>query len=141
MLDRPQRAVGEADAIVLAVRASKETEGMINADVLNATKKGAVLVNIARGSLVDETALQAAVKSGQIWAAGLDVVKEEPVIAEDPLLKLAQIFITPHIAGFTDYVLEGTTAYLVETLNKFRDGRRFDSLLNEPESPRRALNP
>lgn len=138
-VDDLKQAVGEADAIVLAVRASKETEGMINADVLNATKKGAVLVNIARGSLVDEKALQAAVNSGQIWAAGLDVVVEEPVNGDDPLLKYPQIFVTPHIAGFSDLTLDGSTTYLVEVMNKYRDGKQIDALLNKPKSPRRKL--
>lgn len=140
-VDDLKQAVGQADAIVLAVRASKETEGMINADVLQATKKGAVLVNIARGSLVDEKALQQAVADGQIWAAGLDVVADEPIKANDPLLQYAQIFVTPHIAGFTDLTLEGTTTYLTDAVNKFRDGERLDSMLNDPESPRRALKP
>ncbi len=139
-IDALKQAVGEADAIVLAVRASKETEGMINADVLNAAKKGAVLVNIARGSLVEEKALQQAVQSGQIWAAGLDVVQEEPIKSSNPLLQLPQIFITPHIAGFSDLTLYGTTTYLTDAVNKFREGKRIDSLLNKPQAPRRALN-
>ncbi len=138
-VDGLKEAVADADAIVLAVRASKETAGMIGADVLNATRQGAVLVNIARGSLVDEEALQAAVNSGRIWAAGLDVVGEEPVSVDDSLLKLSQIFVTPHIAGFTDLTLEGTTTYLADAVNRFRQGKRIDSLLNDPKSPRRAL--
>ena len=137
--DQLKQAVGEADAIVLAVRAGKETEGMVNADVLQAAKKGAVLVNIARGSLVDEQALLGAVKDGRIWAAGLDVVQEEPVSSGDPLLGLAQILVTPHIAGFTDLTLDGTATYLTAALGKFRAGERFESLLNEPPSPRRTL--
>lgn len=133
------QAVAEADAIVLAVRASKETEGMINADVLAATKEGAVLVNIARGSLVDEKALRAAVKSGRIWGAGLDVVANEPVQANDPLLSLSQVFVTPHVAGFTDLMVEGTTRVLTEALNQYREGKRIGSLLNDPKSPRKPL--
>lgn len=134
-----KHAVAQADAIVLAVRASKETEGMISAEVLQATKKGAVLVNIARGSLIDEKALQQAIKDGQLFAAGLDVVDEEPIGSENPLLQFPQIFVTPHIAGFSDLTLEGTTQYLAEVVNKFREGKHIDSLLNEPKSPRRAL--
>ncbi len=138
--DQLKQAVGEADAIVLAVRASKETEGMISADVLQAAKKGAVLVNIARGSLVDEEALAEAVAEGRLWAAGLDVVQAEPIGPDNPLLKSPQIFVTPHIAGFTDHSLEGTSVYLIEALNKYRSGKRVDSLLNEPRNPRRALH-
>ena len=138
-VDQLKKAVAEADAIVLAVRASKETEGMIGADVLKAAKKGAVLVNIARGSLVDEKALCAAVKEGRLWGAGLDVVKEEPIGSGNPLLASPEIFVTPHIAGFTDNSLEGTLHYVTEAVNQYREGKRIDSLLNEPKSPRRAF--
>ena len=84
--------------------------------------------------------MQQAVQSGQIWAAGLDVVQEEPIKASNPLLQLPQIFITPHIAGFSDLTLDGTTTYLTDAVNKFREGKRIDSLLNKPQAPRRALN-
>jgi phosphoglycerate dehydrogenase-like enzyme len=65
-------------------------------------KRGAILVNIARGTLVDEQALMAAVKEGQISAGGLDVVRNEPLAPSDPLLRFPQLVVTPHIAGFTD---------------------------------------
>jgi phosphoglycerate dehydrogenase-like enzyme len=71
-------AVAHADFVVICVRASKENENLINAAQLAAMKRGAILVNIARGMLIDETALVDAVTHGQISAAGLDVLKNEP---------------------------------------------------------------
>ena len=68
---------------------------MIDGTVLGAMKKNAVLVNVARGTLVDETALLAAVKSGHLYGAGLDVVKDEPVSEGNPLLIEPRIFVTP----------------------------------------------
>ena len=76
-------AVKDADFVVLAVRATKDTEHLIDAGVMAAMKEGAVLVNVARGSLVDEKALYDAVKSGHLGGAGLDVLEHEPVRADE----------------------------------------------------------
>ena len=138
-VEKTMQAVGEADAVVLCVRASAKTRHMVNEEFLGSMKRGAVLVNIARGSLVEEKALFDAVKSGQIGAAGLDVTETEPVDPKDPLLTLPQVFLPPPLAGCTDHTLEGPLDYLVKALNGFRDGKRFKSLLNTPGSPRRPL--
>jgi phosphoglycerate dehydrogenase-like enzyme len=106
--DQLNTAVAQADFVVICVRASKENENLINAAQLAAMKRGAVLVNIARGMLIDEAALVDAVKCGQISAAGLDVLKNEPPARKDPLVQLPQVLVTPHIAGLTDLMLAGT---------------------------------
>jgi len=126
-----KEAVAEADFVVLSVRATKETKHMIDAAVLAAMKKGAALVNIARGSLVDEKALYDAVKSGHIGGAGLDVLEHEPVQADNPLLTLSQVFVTPHVAGQTDLTIEGTAAYIIEVIGKLKAGEQIASALNE----------
>jgi D-3-phosphoglycerate dehydrogenase len=74
------------------------------------------LINVARGTLVDEPALLAAVKNGHLYGAGLDVVKNEPVNEGNPLLMEPRIVVTPHIAGSTDVMLDGTAKYLGEVL-------------------------
>jgi phosphoglycerate dehydrogenase-like enzyme len=132
-------AVGAADYVVIAIPATKENENMIDAKVLAAMKQHAVLVNVARGTLVDEAALLAAVKSGHLYGAGLDVVKDEPVSGANPLLMEPRIFVTPHIAGPTDLMLEGTVKYLGQVLVEYRNGLRPDGTVNEPEEPRVAL--
>ena len=134
-----REAVSEADFVVLAVRATEETEHMIDAGVLAAMKEGAVLVNVARGSLVDEKALYEAVKSGHLRGAGLDVLEHEPVRADEPLLELPQVFVTPHVAGQTDLVTEGTAKYIREVIERVKAGKSIDSLLNKPKSPRLTL--
>jgi phosphoglycerate dehydrogenase-like enzyme len=132
-------AVAEADYLVLAVPGTKENENMIDGTVLAAMKKNAVLINVARGTLVDEPALLAAVKSGHLYGAGLDVVKNEPVSEGDPLLMEPRIFVTPHIAGSTDLMLDGTVKYLGEVLARYRDGLRSEGIVNEPQKPRVPL--
>jgi phosphoglycerate dehydrogenase-like enzyme len=137
--DQLEVAVAHADFVVICVRASKENEDLINAAILRAMKRGAILINIARGMLIDEAALVAAVTDGQISAAGLDVLKTEPPNPKDPLLHLSQILVTPHIAGFTDLMLIGTADYIRLVIETFAAGKKPKSLLNSLKTPRRAL--
>jgi phosphoglycerate dehydrogenase-like enzyme len=139
-LEQLKEAVAEADFVIFCVRATKENTHMIDAGVLAAMKKDAVLVNIARGTLIDEKALYEAVKEGRLGGAALDVLEHEPMRPDDPLLTLPQILVTPHIAGITDLMIEGTVDYAAEVINKLRAGEAFLSLLNRPDPPRLALN-
>jgi phosphoglycerate dehydrogenase-like enzyme len=139
-LEELKEAVAEADFVLFCVRATKENTHMIDAGVLAAMKKGAVVVNIARGTLIDEQALYEAVQSGHIGGAGLDVLEHEPMQPDDPLLTLPQILVTPHVAGITDLMLEGTADYLAEVIGKLKKAEKFSSLLNDPRSPRLALH-
>ncbi|XP_049532873.1 glyoxylate reductase/hydroxypyruvate reductase-like [Anopheles darlingi] len=91
----------ESDYVVLAVPLTKETYHMINETTLSLMKPTAVLVNVARGDLVDQLALVAALKNGTIFAAGLDVVTPEPLPADDELLKLPNAFVIPHLGSAT----------------------------------------
>ena len=132
-------AAAEADYLILAIPGTAENEDLIDATVLAAMKKNAVLVNVGRGTLVDEPALLAAVKSGRLFGAGLDVVKDEPVRKGNPLLMEPRIFVTPHIAGLTDLMLDGTVKHLGEVLVRYRKGMRSETFINEPRSPRVPL--
>jgi len=102
-------------------------------------KHEAILVNIARGILVDEAALVNAVTHGQISAAGLDVLKNEPPNQNNPLLQLSQVLVTPHVAGLTDPMLEGTVHYISQVIEGIAAGRKPTSILNSPGNPRRLL--
>src|ERR1700678_2498159 len=94
--DELKLAAAEADYLILAIPGTKDNENMIDGTVLAGMKKNAVLVNVGRGTLVDESALLAAVKSGHLYGAGLDVVNDEPVSLGNPLLTDPRIFVTPH---------------------------------------------
>lgn len=136
--DELKLAAVDADYLVLAIPGTKENENMIDAPVLAAMKKNAVLVNIGRGILVDESALLSAVKSGHLYGAGLDVVKDEPVSERNLLLMEPRILITPHIAGATDLMLNGTVSYLGEALGGIPSRaslRRHRQRAQESESP------
>jgi phosphoglycerate dehydrogenase-like enzyme len=134
-----KRAVGNADFVVLCVPATPQNENLIDATVLDAMKREAILINVARGTLVDEGALRAALESGRLHAAGLDVLRHEPISPSDPLVSEPHVFATPHIAGPTDLTIEGTTRYVASVIDALEHGRRWGSLLNDPPRPRRAL--
>ena len=93
--------LAEADIVTLHVPASDRTRGMVDAAFLSRMKPGAVLVNTARGTLVDEAALEAALRSGHLAAAGLDVLRVEPMVQGLSMLDLDNLVVTPHVAAST----------------------------------------
>lgn len=95
-------AIPQADFISVHLPMTAETKAIISAREFAAMKKTAIVISTARGGLVDEAALAEALKSGQIRAAGLDVFVEEPPPPNDPLLKLDNLLLSPHIAGLTE---------------------------------------
>jgi D-3-phosphoglycerate dehydrogenase len=93
--------LAQADIVTLHVPANDLTRGMVNAAFLSRMKRGAVLVNTARGTLVDEAALEAALRSGHLGAAGLDVLRVEPMVQGLSMLELDNLVVTPHVAAST----------------------------------------
>jgi D-2-hydroxyacid dehydrogenase (NADP+) len=100
-LDRLTELAGVADVLALALPLNDDTRGIVSADVIAAMRPGAVFVNVGRGDLVDEPALVAALASGHLGGAGLDVFATEPLPAESPLWDLPNVIITPHNSANT----------------------------------------
>jgi D-3-phosphoglycerate dehydrogenase len=96
------QALPQADFVVLACALTPETTHLIDAAALARMKRGAFLVNIARGPVVDEAALVAALEEGHLAGAGLDVLESEPPRRDHPLLARDDVVLTPHVAGFVD---------------------------------------
>ena len=138
-MERLHEAVQKADYVVVCAPGTKENENLIDAEAIAAMKPGAILINVSRGSLVDEGALADAVRSGHIAAAGLDVLKQEPPDRANPLLALEDVLITPHIAGATDLMLAGTIDFVGGIVDQLAAGHRPKSVLNAPKNPRRPL--
>jgi glyoxylate reductase len=95
------RLLGESDFVSIHTDLNEQTRGLFNHDRLKKMKRTAVLVNTARGPIVDTRALYTALKTGVIFAAGLDVTEPEPLPADDPLLTLPNVIVAPHIASAT----------------------------------------
>ncbi len=94
--------LAQADIVTTHVPSSDATRGMVNGEWFASMKKGAVYVNTARGTLVNEQALAGALTSGHLSAAGLDVFWEEPIRADNPLLKAPNVVMTPHSAAASE---------------------------------------
>jgi phosphoglycerate dehydrogenase-like enzyme len=133
-------AVADADYVVVCARASKENDNLIDGRIIRGMKPGSILVNIARGTLIDEHELLLALQSGHISAIGCDVVREEPVSPANALLRLPQALITPHIAAFTDLMLEGTVSFVAKVIQDLAAGKLPQSLLNHPGQPRNRFD-
>ena len=107
-----------SDVVTLHVRLSPETEHLIDGDALESMGEDALLVNTARGGLVDEDALVDALRNGTIGGAALDVFEEEPLPDDHPLLDLENVLLSPHTAGSTrDAVLNGSRILAVDIAN------------------------
>jgi phosphoglycerate dehydrogenase-like enzyme len=119
----------QADFVALTCPLTKETEKLVDAEALSYMRKSAVLVNAARGRVVDEPALVAALREGKIAGAALDVTMEEPLPATSPLWDLPNVFITPHTAGETRRYEDNVLDILMENLD--RQWRGETSLRNQ----------
>jgi phosphoglycerate dehydrogenase-like enzyme len=115
--------LGWADCIVLATPHTDETDQMIDRGAIAAIKPGAMLINIARGAVIDEPAMIAALRSGAIGFAALDVVAVEPLPADSPLWDLPNVLINPHSASTATGENELITDIFVRNLTRFLDGR------------------
>ena len=127
--DRLLEVLPSVDAVVLIVPHTPETEGMFGAVAFEAMKPGAVLVNIARGQLVDEPALVAALRSGHLGGAALDVAAVEPLPTESPLWDLPNVFLTAHSASTVDKENERLTDLFCDNLRRFLDGAPLRNVL------------
>lgn len=120
---RLHEALSRADAVVIASALTEETKGLIDATAIAAMKKGAVLVNIARGAIVRTEALMAALHSGHLSGAGLDVTDPEPPPPEHPLWDCPNLIITPHLAGIGSVPVRRRIGDVVmENLRRLRAG-------------------
>lgn len=122
--------LAEADIVSLHVPLFPDTEKMIDAAALARMKPGAILINTARGELVDQPALVAALRSGRMPVAGLDVLNQEPVDPADPILTLDNVITTPHISWLTRETLTRSIGVAVDNCNRLRDGGPFVHQVN-----------
>ena len=114
--------LARADVVSLHVPLTEETRGLIGREALARMRPGAVLINTARGELVDEAALAEALASGRLRGAGLDVFAAEPVDPANPLLALPNVVVAPHMAWLTPETLERSLAAAFENCRRLAAG-------------------
>ncbi len=117
-----QELLRRSNVITLHARETPETRGMIGAEELALLPEGAVVVNCARGALLDYGALADALRAGHLFAAAADVFDQEPLPAESPLLHLPNFVATPHVAGGTRQAAEKAATIAAEEVRRYLQG-------------------
>jgi len=125
--DKLMELLAEADVVALCVPLTEQTEGMIGTRELGAVKKGAYLINVGRGKVVDTDALVKALESGHLAGACLDVTDPEPLPSYHPLWSMPNVVITPHMSGRSALTHERWNAVFFENIRRFGAG---EPLLN-----------
>jgi glyoxylate reductase len=130
----------ESDFVSIHVPLMKETRHLINEQKLRLMKKTAYLINNARGPVVDEKALYKALKEGWIAGAGLDVFEQEPIPIDNPLLKLDNVVVAPHISSASFETRSRMAEMVAENLVAFFEGKRPPNLVNPDAMKVRPLS-
>jgi phosphoglycerate dehydrogenase-like enzyme len=125
------RLLVESDIVILAVPLNDQTLGLIAAPQLARMKRGSILINVARGPVVAERDLVAALQSGHLAGAGLDVTEVEPLPIDSPLWDLPNVIITPHVGAQSHRRADDTTNLICENLRRYFAGRPLLNLVDK----------
>ncbi len=123
-----KQAVSDADLVICLLPLTPDTNNFLNTERLSAFQPGAILVNVARGAIVDDAALLAALDSGQLQAACLDVFREEPLPATDPYWQHPAVLVTPHCSAVTN--VDTAIHQIVENYQRTLNGLPLKHLVN-----------
>lgn len=124
-------AARDADWLVVAAPATDDTVGLVSAEVIAALPSSAVIVNIARGAVLDERATIDALRSGRLRAAGLDVFEREPLPPDSPLWTLPNVVLTAHSGGAMHGYNDRAVDYFLRNLARFQQGDELTSLVDK----------
>jgi len=125
-----EEVLKNSDIVSVHVPLTEETRGLIGEKELRMMKKGAILINTARGGVIDEGALAKVIEEGHLRGAGLDVFEEEPPKPYNPLLKLKNVYVTPHIGANTVEAQKVAGKIIAEQVIKALKGERPDFIVN-----------
>ena len=133
LLPRAQQdeLIRESDFVVITLPFTPETKNLIGEKELRMMKPGAYLINIGRGSIVDENILIRALKEHWIKGAGLDVFATEPLPSDSDLWKLPNVILTPHVSGSMEDYTGRTTELFCENLERYLSGKKLLRLINK----------
>ena len=120
----------QVDYLVLSTPHTPETDGLISAKRVRLIKQGAVVINIARGAVIDQSALTEALRDGHLRGAALDVVAVEPMPADDPLWDLPNVIISQHSASTADSENSKITDLFIRNLKCFLNGEPMHNVLD-----------
>lgn len=130
-MDQLDRILEESDFLVLICPETDETRGLMGAEQFAKMKKGAVVINIARGSIIQENALIEALRSGHLGGAALDVASKEPLPSANPLWDMPRVIISPHSASTVDMENTRLTEIFCDNLVRYINGEPMRNLLDK----------
>ena len=128
-----EEVLNVADVLAITLPLTPDTRGLVGARELAVLPRGAFVVNVGRGGIVDEAALAAAIQSGHLAGAGLDVFEQEPLPESSPLWRLPGVIITPHVGGSSPGFLDRAVPFFCENLRRYIAG---EPLLNRVDVAR-----
>ncbi len=129
--DRLLEMLGLVDIIILCVPLNASTQGMIGRQELSKMKHGSIMINVARGPVIVESEMIAALETGQLWGAGVDVTEVEPLPVESKLWDLPNVIITPHVGAQSAKRVDDTTDFLCENLRRYRANEPLLNLVDK----------
>ncbi len=122
--------VGLCDIVVVSIPYTEKTHHLINKDVFDAMKDGVCIVNIARGSIIDEKEMIKQLHNGKIKGAALDVFEEEPLSESNPLWSMENVIVTPHNSWASELVNERRFYIVYENLRRYISGEDLINVIN-----------
>jgi phosphoglycerate dehydrogenase-like enzyme len=125
--------LAQSDFVANCLPSTPATKGLIGRDAFAAMKRGAYLFNVGRGNTVDEAALIAALESGRVAGAGLDVTAEEPLPASSPLYRMPQVLLTFHISGASGRFWDRAAELFEDNVERYLDGRPLRNVVDKKE--------
>lgn len=131
--DRIAETVPRVDGIVVTLPGTDATRGMISAEVLAALKPGATVVNVGRGTVIDEGALIESLQSGHVGFAALDVFAKEPLAEDSPLWSLPNVLISPHTSALNDNIDRDIALLFADNATRYLDGEPMRNVVDTVE--------
>lgn len=125
-----QRLFSESDVVVLCCPLNEQTRGLVDAATVRAMKPGALLINVARGPVIDTAAVLAALREGRLGGAALDVHDKQPLTGQEPVFGVPNLLLTPHVAGLTDTSMRAMSVAALATLFALLRGERPVNVVN-----------
>jgi phosphoglycerate dehydrogenase-like enzyme len=131
--DQIARTVPRVDGVVVTLPGTDATRGMISSEVLAVLKPGATIVNVGRGTVIDEASLVASLESGRIGFAALDVVAKEPLSTDSRLWSLPNVLISPHTSALNENIDRDIAQLFAENATRYLDGEPMRNVVNTVE--------
>lgn len=120
-----------SDVLILSLPLNESTHKIISADVLSKMPQGSILINVARGRVVDEAALVDALRTGHLAGAGVDVTYDEPLPESSPLWELPNVIITPHVGAQAATRVDDSTRFAIGNLKRFLGGKSLQNIVDK----------